>query len=77
MPLLAARSRHEKPYPPMSKISLAFPFTVPSKGNVEKYTPFPRLFQVGILKLEVLRAVWDVNARDVTYEPPLLSLLGG
>ena len=31
--LFAAQSRHEKPYPPMSKINLAFPFTVPFKGN--------------------------------------------
>ena len=29
--------------------------------------------------LRVVRVVWDVNARDVTYEAvaPLLSLLGG
>ena len=32
--LFAARSRHEKPYPPMSKISFAFPFTIPFKGNM-------------------------------------------
>ena len=56
VPLFAAQSRHEKPYPPMSKINLAFPFTVPFKGNVGKYTPFPRRFQAGILKIEGLRA---------------------
>ena len=33
VPLFAAQSRHEKPYPPMSKINFAFPFTVPLKGN--------------------------------------------
>ena len=27
-------------------------------------------------KIEVLRAVWDVNARDVTYEPPLAFAAG-
>ena len=57
VPLFAARSRHEKPYPPMSKINLAFPFTVPFKGNAGKYTPFICRFQAGILKIEVLRAV--------------------
>ena len=52
VPLLAALPRHEKPYPPMSKISFAFPFTVPSKGNTGKYTPFPRPAQAGFWKLK-------------------------
>ena len=47
VPLFAAQSRHEKPYPPMSKSNFAFPFTVPFKGDAEKYTPFPRRFQAG------------------------------
>ncbi len=68
VPLLAALPRHEKPYPPMSKINLAFPFTVPSKGNAGKYTPFPRPPQAGFWEIEVLRAICDVNARYVTYE---------
>ena len=54
VPLFAARSRHEKPYPPMSKINLAFPFSVPFKGNAGKYTPFPRPTQAGIWEIEVL-----------------------
>ena len=74
--LFAARSRHEKPYPPMSKSNFAFPFTVPSKGNAEKYTPFPRPTQAESLEVEVSRAVWDVNAWDVTYEPPLAFVTG-
>ncbi len=47
MPLFAAQSRHEEPYPPMSKINPAFPFILPFTGNAEKYTPFPRRFQAG------------------------------
>ena len=37
---------------------------------------FPHPTQAGILEVEVLRAVWDVNARDVTYEPPLAFAAG-
>ena len=45
VPLFAAQSRHEEPYPPMSKINI--PFKMPFTRNVEKYTPFPRRFQAG------------------------------
>ena len=45
VPLFAVQSRHEEPYPPMSKINI--PFTVPFTGNTKKYTPFPRCFQAG------------------------------
>ena len=68
VPLFAAQSRHEKPYPPMSKISFAFPFTVPSKGNVCKYTPFPRPTQAGFWEFEVLRAGAQGLTRDVRRE---------
>ena len=47
VPLLAAQSRHEKPYPPISKINPTFPFILPFTGSAEKYTPFPRRFQAG------------------------------
>ena len=47
VPLLAAQSRHEKPYPPISKINHTFPFILPFTGSAEKYTPFPRRFQAG------------------------------
>ena len=45
--VFAAQSRHEEPYPPMSKINPTFPFILPLTGNVGKYTPFPRRFQAG------------------------------
>ena len=51
VPLFAAQSRHEEPYPPMSRINSTFPFSMPFKGNVEEYTPFPRRFQAGIAVL--------------------------
>ena len=47
VPLLAAQSRHEKPYPPISKINPTFPFILPFTGSAEKCTPFPRRFQAG------------------------------
>ena len=50
--LFAARSRHEKPYPPMSKIN----FLALVRVSWHNYTPFPRPKQAGILKIEVLRA---------------------
>ena len=62
VPLFTAQSRHKEPYPPMSKINPTFPFTIPFKGNAEKYTPFPRQKQAGIfrkLKLEIVRRLKD------------------
>ena len=45
--VFAAQSRHEEPYPPMSKINPTIPFILPLTGNVRKYIPFPRRFQAG------------------------------
>ena len=66
--LFAARSRHEEPYPPMSKINLAFPFTVPFKGNAGKYIQFPQPTQAGILKIEVLRGGESEGGGDLRPE---------
>ena len=55
--VFAAQSRHEEPYPPMSKINPTIPFTIPFKGMQGKYTPFPRRFQAGNAFLEVCRRI--------------------
>ena len=39
--LFAAQSRHEKPYPPMSKIKPTFPLHPSSHGECEKVYPIP------------------------------------
>ena len=40
----------------MSKISLAFPFTVPFKGNAESISQSPADFKRGFWEIEVSRA---------------------
>ena len=55
--VFAAQSRHEEPYPPMSKINPTIPFILPLTGNVRKYIPFPRRFQAGNAFLKVCRRI--------------------
>ena len=76
VPLFAARSRHEKPYPPMSKISFAFPFTVPSKGNTGKYTPFPRPAQAGFWKLKFRARFGACGDNASTHESRKVPRMG-
>ena len=68
VPLFAARSRHEKPYPPMSRINSTFPFSIPFKGNVEEYTPFPRRFQAGIAVLGNCRLQWAGRPQGISLD---------
>ena len=55
VPLLAAQSRHEKPYPPMSKIKPIFPFTIPLKGMLESISHSPAGFKREMRFLEIVR----------------------
>jgi len=50
VPLLAAQSRHEKPYPQMSKINFRLAF---SEARRIKYIPFPRPAQERFWEIEV------------------------
>ena len=54
MPLFAAQSRHEKPYPPMSKIKFRLAFER-QDGNSIPHPPAKN--KRGFWKFEVLRAV--------------------
>ena len=55
VPLFAAQSRHEKPYPPMSKIKPIFPFTIPLKGMLESISHSPAGFKREMRFLEIVR----------------------
>ena len=59
VPLFAAQSRHEKPYPPMSKINFAFPFTVPFKGNGESIPHSPAQRKRGFGETEVVGRICE------------------
>ena len=72
VPLFAAQSRHEEPYPPISKINHTFPFILPFTGSAEKYTPFPRRFQAGNAFFWKLR----VAARPGGLAPPVAAYGG-
>jgi len=57
VPLFAAQSRHEEPYPPMSKSNPTFPFTIPLKGTRESVHHSPAAFKREMQFLEVCRHI--------------------
>ena len=67
VPLFAAQSRHEKPYPPMSKINFAFPFTVPFKGNGESIPHSSAQRKRGFWELKFSGA--SANRTETTKHP--------
>ena len=68
VPLFAAQSRHEEPYPPMSKINPTFPFILPLTGNDESIPHSPAGFKREMRFLEIVRGGRSIGVRG--HAPP-------